>query len=52
MLAGEYKIAGFDSDVLFDAIGKEVLDAKMLNINLGSQALILLAAEGIEARRI
>lgn len=48
MLAGEYKLAGFDSDVLFDAIGKEVLDAKMLNINLGSQALILLSAEGIE----
>ncbi|NND02899.1 MAG: ABC transporter substrate-binding protein, partial [Acidimicrobiia bacterium] len=47
MLAGEYKLAGFDSDVLFDAIGKDVLDAKMLNINLGSQALILLGAEGI-----
>ncbi len=47
MVAGDYKIAGFDSDVLFDAIDKDVLDAKMLNINLGSQALILIANEGI-----
>jgi ABC-type nitrate/sulfonate/bicarbonate transport system substrate-binding protein len=47
MLAGEYKISGFDADVLFDAIDKDVLDAKMLNINLGSQALILIANAGI-----
>ncbi len=48
LLAGEYKISGFDSDVLFDAIDKDVLDAKMLNINLGSQALILIVNPGIE----
>ncbi len=47
MIAGEYKIALFDSDVLFDAIYKEVLDAKMVSINLGAQPLILIANEGI-----
>lgn len=48
MLAGEYQVAGFDADVLFDAVDKDVLDARMISINLGSQALILLAAAGIE----
>ena len=47
MLSGDYKLAGFDSDVLFDAIDKGVLDAKMLNINLGIQSLIMIASEGI-----
>ena len=46
-LAGEYKVVLFDSDVLFDAIYKEVLDAKMISINLGAQPLILIANEGI-----
>lgn len=48
MVSGDYKISGFDSDVLFDAIDKNVVDAKMLNINLGSQALIMIAVAGIE----
>lgn len=48
-LSGDYKISGFDSDVLFDAVDKDVLDAKMLNINLGIQSLIMVAREGIES---
>lgn len=48
MLAGDYQIALFDSDVLFDAIDKGVLDARMVSVNLGSQALILCAVAGIE----
>jgi ABC-type nitrate/sulfonate/bicarbonate transport system substrate-binding protein len=48
MVGGEYQIALFDSDVLFDALYKDVLDAKMISINLGAQPLILIANAGIE----
>ncbi len=48
-LAGEYKVVLFDSDVLFDAIYKDVLDAKMISINLGAQPLILIANAGINS---
>lgn len=50
MVAGEYHVALFDSDVLFDAIDKGVFDrdpAKMISVNLGAQPLIMIANEGI-----
>lgn len=47
-IAGDYHVALFDSDVLFNAIDKGVLDAKMISVNLGSQPLILIANAGIE----
>jgi len=47
-VGGTYHVALFDSDVLFDAIDKGVLDAKMISVNLGGQPLILLAREGFD----
>ncbi|MFV2001216.1 MAG: ABC transporter substrate-binding protein [Acidimicrobiia bacterium] len=52
-IAGSYHIALFDSDVLYAAEDRatslgEPLGLKMLNINLGSQPMILLSAAGIE----
>lgn len=52
-VSGDYHIALFDSDVLFDAIDKNVFEstggAKMISINLGAQPLILIAAAGINS---
>lgn len=50
-VGGQYQIALFDSDVLFDGIDKGVFDsvggAKMVSINLGAQPLIMIASAGI-----
>jgi ABC-type nitrate/sulfonate/bicarbonate transport system substrate-binding protein len=46
-IAGDYHVVLFDSDVLFNAVDKGVLDAKMVAVNLGSQPLVLIANAGI-----